>query len=301
MRTRGVMISPAVRRAELHRALHQLGGVGVEGALVGGARRSGEASSVELRAERSSSCGSMPEAPHDRVGRAVEQPDRPPVDGGEAALEAPGWRGRSPSAGRSRGSWAPARRRCIVSRRAERQPDAEGQRADRALGQPDGRRAGRVDQVGDGRLGEEADRQVGDGDADLGAGELGRQRRAGRAARPRRRRRPSAAARSTATAVDGDEGELRGDEHTRGQRSAAGRRRASHRITRPIRSAGGDMSRPWAVRRVLRSGLESTTVATRCAVGRRSRPLDRLPGSPNSAREATPSLQARSPGPRAAP
>ena len=41
-------------------------------------------------------------------------------------------------------------------------------------GTPAGQRA--VDQLGDGRLGEEADRQVGDGDADLGAGELGRQR-----------------------------------------------------------------------------------------------------------------------------
>ena len=51
--------------------------------------------------------------------------------------------------------------------------------------------------VGDRRLGEEADGQVGDGDADLGAGELGRQRAQGLLHAAARRCRPSAAACST--------------------------------------------------------------------------------------------------------
>ena len=96
VRTRGRHDLAGGAGAELHRALHQLGGVGVEGALVGRALRSARRARSELRAERSSSCGSMPSAAHERVGRAVEQPDRAGSSRGEARAGSAGWRGRSP-------------------------------------------------------------------------------------------------------------------------------------------------------------------------------------------------------------
>ena len=70
-------------------------------------------------------------------------------------------------------------------------------------------------QVGDRRLGEEADGQVGDGDADLGAGELGGQR-------PQRELYAAGALVALgggaldARSVDRDEGELGRDEETTG-------------------------------------------------------------------------------------
>ena len=74
MRTRGVMISPAVREPNsTDRSISSA----VSGSRVptDAERAISEASSVELRAERSSSCGSMPEAAYDGVGGAVEHPD----------------------------------------------------------------------------------------------------------------------------------------------------------------------------------------------------------------------------------
>ena len=123
-------------------------------------REISEASSSGERAERSSSCGSMPSAPHDRVGRAVEHRGSTGRNSrGEAALEAAGWPAPSPSAGRSRGSSAPARRRPSSPRsRAPARPiTADGRTpCPRAPRRP--QRA--VDQVGDRRLGQEADRRL---------------------------------------------------------------------------------------------------------------------------------------------
>ena len=78
--------------AELDRALHQLGGLGVEGALVGGA--------LDERGELlGAACGAQlllgldAHAAHDRVGRAVEHPDGPAAQRREAAHEALGGAG----------------------------------------------------------------------------------------------------------------------------------------------------------------------------------------------------------------
>ena len=74
-------------------------------------RCTSEASSCELRAERSSSCGSMPSRRTIVLAEPLRTRIGPRVSGGEAAHEALRGRARSPAAGRWRGSWAPARRR----------------------------------------------------------------------------------------------------------------------------------------------------------------------------------------------
>ena len=102
----------------------------------------------------------------------------------------------------------------IVTTVPRARPSAERERRDDALGHA-GRGQRAVDEVGDRRLGQETDGQVGHGDADLGAGELGRQRA--------QRELDAAGALVTrgggaldAGPVDGDEGELGGDEQAAG-------------------------------------------------------------------------------------
>ena len=75
--------------AELDRALDELGGVGVEGALVGRPlHERGELLRAPGGAELLLRLDA--EAAHDRVGRPVERPDRSAREGGEAAHEALG-------------------------------------------------------------------------------------------------------------------------------------------------------------------------------------------------------------------
>ena len=209
--TRGVMISPAVRGPNsTERSISSaVSGSSVpsvgraadqRGELVGGARRA----QLLLRLHA--------EAPHDRVGRPVEQPDRPGHHGGEPAHEALGARGRSPSARRWRGSSGTSSPKIIVSD-GRRAPGRARRRSGvtALVGHAERASSGVVEQVGDRGLGEEADRQVGHGDADLGAGELGGQRA---------QRRTHALAPAVALggrlldrgAVDGHEGVLRRDE-----------------------------------------------------------------------------------------
>ena len=196
VRTRGVMISPAVRVPNstdrsissavsassvplVGRALDQRGELG------GAARRA----QLLLRLDA--------EPADDRVGRAVEQPDRArALTRGEPALEALGGPG---------GLHRPRDREVLRHQLAE-DHGQDGARAPAPMRDRDRRtppvgharglqRA--VDQLGDRRLGEEADGQVGDGDADLGAGELGRQRCAAPSGRPPAPASPAAAAWST--------------------------------------------------------------------------------------------------------
>ncbi len=75
--------------AELHPAFHQLGGLGVERALLGG-RWMSEASSVERTRRAQLLLWLHAEPSHDGVGRAVEEPDGQAHHGGEVALEALG-------------------------------------------------------------------------------------------------------------------------------------------------------------------------------------------------------------------
>ena len=87
VRTRGGHDLARGAGAELDAALHQLGGLGVQRALDGGALdEGGELLRAAGRAELL--LGLDAEAAYDRVGRAVEGPDRPLVQGGEAAHEA---------------------------------------------------------------------------------------------------------------------------------------------------------------------------------------------------------------------
>ena len=80
---------PCGAGAELDAALHQLGGLGVQGALVGGTLdQGGELLGAARRAELL--LGLDAEAAYERVGGAVEHPDRPLVQGREAAHEALG-------------------------------------------------------------------------------------------------------------------------------------------------------------------------------------------------------------------
>ncbi len=198
--------------AELDRALHQLGGLGVEGALVGGALdqrgqllRAARGAQLLLRLDA--------EAPHDAVGGAVEGPDRRPGERGEAAHEALGG-----ACGLQRPGDRDVLRHHLAEDHgqhgAEREAETEGQRRHDALGQSGGRQR-RVDQVGDGGLGQEADGQVGDRDADLGAGQLGGQRAQGELDALGAVVAVSGGALDSGT-VDGHEGELRGHEQPAG-------------------------------------------------------------------------------------
>ena len=174
-----------------------------------------EASSVELRAERSSSCGSMPRRADERVGRAVEHPDRPRA----STAVKPRWKrwvARATAIGlasaRFLGTSSP---KIIVAMvpSVSPMPTAIGVTAPsghaEAVERP-------VDQLGDRGLGQEADRQVGDRDADLGAGELGREA-AQCLLQPLRRGVTSGGRPLDLAAVDGDEGELGRDEHAAGE------------------------------------------------------------------------------------
>ena len=87
--TRGVMISPAVRGPKATERCTRWA-VSESSVPSLAERPASEASSSEDRAERSSSCGSTPNARTMRVGRAVEQLDRVGHHGGEAADEALG-------------------------------------------------------------------------------------------------------------------------------------------------------------------------------------------------------------------
>ena len=87
------------------------------------------------------------------------------------------WVARAVSSGRAMamflGTISP---KIIVSTVPRASADAERDRRRRRRSGSAGGGERSVDQLGDRRLGEETDGQVGDGDADLGAGELGRQR-----------------------------------------------------------------------------------------------------------------------------
>ena len=110
VRTRGVMISPAVR---VPNSTERSISSAVSGSRVPSSaeREISEASSVDDRAERSSSWGSIPSRRTIALAEPLSTRIGPPHHRGEGALEAAGWRGRSPSGGRSRGSSGRARRR----------------------------------------------------------------------------------------------------------------------------------------------------------------------------------------------
>ncbi len=158
--------------AELHRALHQLRGLDVQGAEVGRPLDQGRQLG-RAPADRSSSCGSMPsrrttafaELLSSRIGRALTRVNV-----------------RWNELGRARGLHRPGDGEVLGHELAEdhgqRRADGEGDRhrhgMDQLVGQAGGRQ-GSVDQLGDGRLRQEADGEVGDGDPDLRSGELGGQ------------------------------------------------------------------------------------------------------------------------------
>ena len=143
VRTRGVMISPAVRvpnstersissAVSASRVPWSAERCDQRGQLGGAARRA----QLLLRLDA--------EAADDRVGRAVEHPDRAAHHGGEGALEAAGWPGRSPSAWRCARFLGTSSPKIIVSDGAERpgrSPTATGATA--PSGTPSRRAAGR--------------------------------------------------------------------------------------------------------------------------------------------------------------
>ncbi len=110
------------------------------------------------------------EAAHDPVGRVVEVADEGPEHGGEHPL-----RGGHRLGHGQRGGDRPVLRDQLADdhqdHRRQRRADDEGQGGGRGGRQP-GRFDGAADQLGDGRFGEHADHQVGDGDAELGPREL---------------------------------------------------------------------------------------------------------------------------------
>ncbi len=168
-----------------------------------------EASSVDDRADRSSSWGSMPrrrtialaEPLSTRIGprmRAVNRRWNPCV-------------ARAVSMGRAIARFfGTSSAKIMVTSELTVRPTATESGSTAFSGKPDP--ADRVsDQPRDGGLGQEADRQVGDGDPDLSTGELRRQRTQG----PEHPGRGSVTFRGRLGdlgAIDGDEGELRRDE-----------------------------------------------------------------------------------------
>ena len=199
---------PGGAGAELDAALHELGGLGVQGALVGGAlHEGGELLGAAGRAELLLRLDAHPT--HEGVGRVVEQPDGPARRGGEAPHEALGGPRRLERLGQCEvlGDHLAEEHR---EDRAEAQADRHRDPGHPAVGHA---RAGErvAHQRRDRGLGEEADRQVGHGDAHLGAGQLGRERlegglHAGGGG-------VTAAGRALhGGPVDGHEGELGGDE-----------------------------------------------------------------------------------------
>ena len=232
MRTRGVMISPAVRWPNsTERSISSA--VSASRVPWSAERAISEASSVDERADRSSSCGSMPRARTmalaeplssliGQVFTVVKKRMKPCV-------------ARAVSIGlaiaRFLGTSSP---KIIVSvvPRASPMPMASGWTT--LVGHAGGFQR-RRDQVGDRRLGQEADGQVGDRDADLGPGELGRQR-------PQRDQHSLGAGVTLGRElldlgpVDGHERELRRHEHAaRGDQQQRDRQQdpRGHRSSRP--------------------------------------------------------------------
>ena len=233
--------------AELHRALHQLGGVGVEGALVGGALRSSEASSVELRAERSSSCGSMPRRRTIALAEPLSSRIGPAHHGGEAAQEALGGAGGLHRLGdrevlghqlaedhRQRRCRGPGR--CATAIGVHRTPRARRRRSSgpsirSAIAGSARKPMARLVTV-----------------MPTWAPESWVDSERSAAARPGRRASPSAAACSTRAAVDGDEGELGGHEDAaRGDEQQGERRAGATRSSALSRRGQGERATLRAV------------------------------------------------------
>ena len=185
VRTRGVMISPAVRVP--NSTLRSISSAVSASRVPWTAERwTREASSSELRAERSSSWGSMPrrrtsalaEPLSTRIGhllRAVKPRMKRWVPAGR--LERHGQ-------GDVLGDHLAEQHR---EHGAEREPDADGDGRDPVVRHSEGLER-RVDQLGDRRLRQEADGEVGHRDARPGRLRAGSTGSAGRAGRPRLRR-----------------------------------------------------------------------------------------------------------------
>ena len=212
VRTRGVMISPAVRVPNsTERSMSSA--VSASRVPWSAERCTSEASSWELRAERSSSCGSMPRRRTIALAEPLSTRIGPRHERVKPRMKP--WVARAVASGRAMamflGTISP---KIIVTTVPRARPSVSASGVTAPSGRPaEAERA--VDELGDRRLGEEADRQVGDGDADLGPGELGRQRA---------QRELDAAGALVAVGggavdarpVDGDEGELGGDEEAAG-------------------------------------------------------------------------------------
>ena len=177
-------------------------------------REMSETSSIELRADRSSSCGSSPR----RRTTALAEPLSTRIGSRVAAVNArmTRWVARAVCIGlamaRFFGTSSP---KIIVRKVPMSEPDAGRHRADRSRGEP-GRLERSSDQVRDGRLGDEADGQIGDRDAHLGPGQLGRQRPQG-VLDALRRVVAGVGGPVDLGAVDGDERELGRDEDPTGR------------------------------------------------------------------------------------
>ncbi len=201
------------------RARDEIGGVAAERPLV---RRA-----LDERAELVRGTGRAqlllrldPEAAQERVGGAVEPADGPRHRGREGALEGlhgPGGRHRD------------GEREVLGDQLADQHGD---ERAQQQRDQVRGRRQGRpahperrerlAQELPDRRLGEEADGEVGDGDPELGAAELGRQRAQpfeDPCGLPITRLRGAL----HGGPVDGDEGELGSHEDAAGEHEEEGR------------------------------------------------------------------------------
>ena len=211
-----------------------------------------EASSSGVRAPDSSSWGSMPDRAQHPVGAAVEQQDQRPGDRREDPHERRDDAGRRERRGQTRGTAAPARRR--PSRRrspapARSRPRPARPRRPGSPAAPSGR-SSRLATLGSTRKPTSRVVRV---MPDLRGGQLGGQRRSA----PARRASgvAGATARSTA-AVEGDVGELGGDEDRRpeGEHDAEGRAATRSQTARP-RQREDDRAR--------RHGRVTTRVTTR--------------------------------------
>ena len=172
VRTRGVMISPAVRVPNsTDRSISSA--VSVSSVPCSAERWMSDASSAELLADRSSSCGSIPS----RRTSALAEPLSTRIGTGftEVKVRWKSWVARATCIGRAiarfLGTSSP---KIIVSKALRVERDPHRDRAHGAARDPQGLERP-VDQLGDRGLGEVADGQVGDRDADLRSGELGRE------------------------------------------------------------------------------------------------------------------------------
>ena len=144
---------------------------------------------------------------------------------------------------------------------------AERDARDRALGQPRGLQRA-VDELGDRRLGQEADQQVRQRDADLRARELRREAGAARAGRRGRRASPASAARSTvarSTVTNENSAATKAPQAT--TRASASAIRSSSINARP--SAGRRRGRAW----YYCWGRRSSTIRRRIISGRVTPPI----------------------------